>query len=248
MVETLVRGAGEPTTVFAHGFAGGIPDSRTFAGGVAGTNVFYTARGHDGEATAEFGYTSLAADFRAVADAHAASRALGVSMGAGALCRVLAEDPDRFEKAVFFLPALVDIPRETPIVEHMARLDSVAAGGDVQATAEAVLAGFPKAVRDLPGARAFAVEQARRLCLPSMRGLAPRLAADVAVAADSDLAAATCSALVLGCRDDPAHPVWAAERLAAALPHAELHVYDTPTVLWTRRADLRARISQFLND
>ncbi|MFD0818937.1 alpha/beta hydrolase, partial [Micromonospora zhanjiangensis] len=38
-----------------------------------------------------------------------------------------------------------------------------------------------------------------------------------------------------------------AEQFAAALPHATLHVYDRPAVLWTNRADLRDRISEFLN-
>jgi hypothetical protein len=38
-----------------------------------------------------------------------------------------------------------------------------------------------------------------------------------------------------------------AERLADILPDASLHVYDEPNVLWTQRADLRRRISGFLN-
>ena len=54
-------------------------------------------------------------------------------------------------------------------------------------------------------------------------------------------------ALVIGCAGDDLHPVAVAEQLAAALPHATLHVYDRPGVLWTERADLRERISTFLN-
>jgi pimeloyl-ACP methyl ester carboxylesterase len=54
-------------------------------------------------------------------------------------------------------------------------------------------------------------------------------------------------ALVLGCHGDPQHPADVAERLAELLPAATLHVYDEPGILWTARADLRARIATFLN-
>jgi pimeloyl-ACP methyl ester carboxylesterase len=60
------------------------------------------------------------------------------------------------------------------------------------------------------------------------------------------LARVTVPALVIGCTGDDLHPAPVAERLAAALPHATLHVYDQPGVLWTARADLRQRISGFL--
>ena len=52
---------------------------------------------------------------------------------------------------------------------------------------------------------------------------------------------------MIGCAGDELHPVAVAERLAAVLPNATLHVYDKPGVVWTDRADLRTRISDFLN-
>ena len=57
----------------------------------------------------------------------------------------------------------------------------------------------------------------------------------------------TARVLVLGCAGDDVHPVRVAERLAAAIPGAELHIYHRPSVLWTNRSDLRGRISTFLN-
>ena len=57
----------------------------------------------------------------------------------------------------------------------------------------------------------------------------------------------TAPALVIGCRGDELHPAAVAEQLASALPNATLHIYDRPSVLWTQRADLRERISGFLN-
>ena len=52
---------------------------------------------------------------------------------------------------------------------------------------------------------------------------------------------------MIGCVGDDVHPVAVAERLAGLLPHAELHVYDRPAMLWHSRKELRERISTFLN-
>ncbi|MGH8794588.1 MAG: alpha/beta fold hydrolase [Stackebrandtia sp.] len=247
MVETLVRGSGEPVTVFAHGFGGGIADARPLGSGVDGTKVFYTARAHDGVAVDDFGYAALAADLRAVADSRGAGRAVGVSMGAGALCRVLADTPDRFARAVFFLPAVLDSPRGAPASGRLARLDAAASRGDVGEATAAILEGVPAELRETRAAQVFAATQAKTLCLPSMHGLPAVLSGQVALDDAGVLAEATCPALVLGCRGDDAHPASVAERLAAALPNATLHVYADPGVLWTRRADLRSRVSDFLN-
>jgi len=85
---------------------------------------------------------------------------------------------------------------------------------------------------------------------PSFDGLAPEIAdlpMQAAVPDRSVLASVAAPALVIGCRGDATHPPQVAEQLAAALPNATLHIYDQPAVLWTNRADLRLRISEFLN-
>lgn len=46
-----------------------------------------------------------------MADAHGATQALGVSMGAGALLWLLAREPARFSRVVLLLPAALDGPR-----------------------------------------------------------------------------------------------------------------------------------------
>ncbi|MFD0786563.1 alpha/beta fold hydrolase, partial [Micromonospora azadirachtae] len=79
---------------------------------------------------------------------------------------------------------------------------------------------------------------------PGLAGLPEQVALpDAAV-----LSAVTAPALVIACAGDDLHPVEVAEQLAAVLPQATLHVYDRPNVLWTERADLRERISAFLNE
>ena len=100
VLEQLVTGVGDPVTVFAHGLGGDIAGTRPLGSAVTGRRVFFHFRGH-GRSDAPPGpwsFADLADDLRAVADRAGATRALGVSMGAGALCRLLASTPERFER------------------------------------------------------------------------------------------------------------------------------------------------------
>jgi hypothetical protein len=45
-VEVLVTGSGSPVTVFGHGLAGSIAETRPFGSGVRGTRAFLHFRGH----------------------------------------------------------------------------------------------------------------------------------------------------------------------------------------------------------
>ncbi len=106
-------GSGEPVTVFAGGLGARIAETRVFGSGVAGTRVFYDHRGLGGSGSdGDWSYDAIAGDLRAVADAVGATRALGVSMGAAALLRVLSVTPDRFERVVLVMPAILDRPRD----------------------------------------------------------------------------------------------------------------------------------------
>jgi len=120
--------------------------------------------------------------------------------------------------------------------------------GDASAVADVVQAELPPAVRNTPAGWAYLRQRLDQLLRD---GLAPGLAGlpEQAPLRDAgSLAAVTAQALVIGCAGDDLHPVEVAEQLAAALPRATLHVYDRPGVLWTERADLRSRISAFLNE
>lgn len=249
-LERLVTGTGDPVTVFAHGLAAGIAVTRPFGSAVAGRKLFFQFRGH-GRSDAPPGpwsYADLARDLRAIADLGGATRAFGVSLGAGALTRVLAQSPERFERAVFCLPAVLDEPRPATARERLTDLLDAVESGDVSAVAEAVSAGLPPAVRNTPAGWAYLRQRIDQL---TRDGLAPALTTlpdQVAVRDRAALAAVTAPALVIGCVGDELHPVGIAEQLAAALPRATLHVYDKPGFLWTHRAELRGRISSFLND
>jgi 3-oxoadipate enol-lactonase len=248
-LERLVSGVGDPVTLFAHGLADGIATTRPLGSALAGRKVYFQFRGHGrSDAPPEpWTYGDLARDLRAVADLSGATRAVGVSLGAGALCRVLADSPERFDRVVFFLPAVLDEPRPNPARARLTALLDAVDGGDVDALADALSTEIPFTVRNTPASWAYLRQRIDQL----MRdGLAPALAGlpgQVAVRDRSALAAITARALVIGCAGDDLHPVAVAEQLAAVLPRAELHVYDKPGILWTERLDVRERISGFLN-
>jgi len=70
----------------------------------------FRGHGHSSVPESGYGFADLAGDLRAVADAYGATRAVGTSLGAGAITRVVAEEPDRFERLVLLLPAALDLP------------------------------------------------------------------------------------------------------------------------------------------
>nr|WP_205862331.1 alpha/beta hydrolase [Planosporangium thailandense] len=249
-LECLATGAGHPVTVFAHGLAAGIPETRPLGSGVPGRRVFFQFRGHGRSAAppGQWTYLDLARDLRAVADLYGATRALGVSLGAGALCRLLADNPNRFEKAVFYLPAVLDRPRPQIATKRLTDLLAAIEDGDAAAVAEVVALEIPAQLRNTPAAWAYLRQRIEQLMRDGLADGLADLPAQTAIVDRAALGEVTASALVLACRGDDLHPVSVAEDLAAALPDATLHVYDRPGMLWTDRADVRERIAGFLDD
>jgi pimeloyl-ACP methyl ester carboxylesterase len=248
-LERLVTGTGTPTTVFAHGLANGIAVTRPLGSAVDGRKVFFQFRGH-GRSDAPKGpwtYADLARDLRAISDLSGATRALGVSLGAGALTRLVADSPDRFDRLVFFLPAVLDLPRPAPVKGRLATLAAAVEAGDVSAVADAISTEIPPNLRGTPAIWAYLRQRIDQLMRDGLAADLASLAEEVAVADPTRLNRVTARTLVIGCAGDELHPVAVAERLATVLPNATLHVYDRPGVVWTERADLRARISEFLN-
>jgi 3-oxoadipate enol-lactonase len=249
-LEQLITGVGEPVTVFAHGLAGDITGTRPLGSSVAGRRVFFHFRGH-GRSAAPPGpwtFADLADDLRGVADQAGATGALGVSMGAGALCRLLAVTPDRFDRIVLYLPAPLDGVRPPVAEARLTRLLVAIASGEAAAVAEAVEPEIPLSVRNTPTGWSYLRQRVEQLLED---GLAPELDSlwrSPAVPDESVLRAFRGRALVIGCLGDEVHPAAVAERLAGLLPDAKLHIYDRAAFLWTNRRELRERISTFLND
>jgi pimeloyl-ACP methyl ester carboxylesterase len=248
-IEYLVTGAGAPATVFGHGLGSSIDETRPLGSGVRGLRAFLHFRGH-GRSTGADGrwdYGALADDLLAVADAVGATRALGVSMGAGALVRVVATEPTRFDKVVLVSPATIDRPRADASLARFSRMADLGDARDVAALAALLLDDLPEDVRGTEQGRRYARERAARLvgtrvaeALRAVPGLA-------AVADRGALAAVRCDVLIVAAEGDPLHPVSVARELAAALPRARLKVFDEPGPMWHAPREIRAAVSGFLN-
>ena len=239
-----------PTTLFLHGLAGSIDDTRPLASGVPGRKVFAHLPGH-GRSTGPdpLGYDTLAAAALAVADHEHATAALGVSLGAATLLRILSRTPDRFERVVLYLPAVADVPRRPEAVAPHRDLADRLAAADAPGVADALLRTQPLAVRDTPVAENWAERRAKELIAEDGD---PRRWLPLAAAVPLDpqglerLRAVRVPVLVIAQEGDPAHPVEAARRVADALPTARLTVFDEAGALWGHRAELRELIAGFL--
>lgn len=254
-VEYAVLGSPPPpTTLFLHGLAGSIQDTRPLASGLPGRKVFAHLPGH-GRSTGPdpLSYDVLAAAALAVADHEHASAAVGVSLGAATLLRLLTRSPDRFERVVLYLPAVADLPRTAEAVAPHHELAERLAEGDIGGVAAALLRTQPTAVRASPVARSWAARRARELVAElAADGGDPRRWLPLAGAVPLDAAdlprlrEVAAPVLVIGQEGDTAHPADTARRVAAALPTAELAVFDERGALWGHRAELRDLIGGFL--
>ncbi|MBC7373288.1 MAG: alpha/beta hydrolase [Frankiales bacterium] len=239
-LDQLVTGSGEPVTVVAHGLGASIAETRPLLTGVAGTKVFYAARGHGASPLppGPFDYDVLGRDLEAVAGD--ATAAVGVSMGAGALLSLLARRPDRFARAVIALPAALDRPRTDGAVCRLLALADALDAGDAEQVHRLVLQEVPAELRSAPGVAAYA--SSRTVALLASPGVAVALRAlpqAVPVVDASVLGAVTAQVLVLAQEGDPLHPAQVARDLVALLPRARLVVFDRPGMLLRERARLR---------
>lgn len=248
-LEYLLTGSGEPTTVFGHGLAGSIETTRPFGSGVEGTRAFFHFRGHGASAAPETGWTyaALSAELRAVADHVGATRALGVSMGAGALCHLLEETPDRFERLVLVMPAVIDRPRQDEAIDRLVAMAEEADHRDVEGMARLLILDQPEEVRDQPAVRLWCRRQAATLVGTPVSRALRELPHGIPMRDRAALRQVAAPALVLTQEHDAAHPVWVAEQLAAELPDARLEVLPAGGIMWRHRARVRDLIGGFLS-
>jgi 3-oxoadipate enol-lactonase len=148
---------------------------------------------------------------------------------------------------VLYLPSPIDGTRPPAVRERFARLLAAVGEGDAAAIADVVAADLPVAVRNTPAGWGYLRHRVEQLQRDGLAGELATIWDEPAVPDPDVLAAVRAKALVIGCSGDEVHPVAVAQRLAGALPDAELYLYDRPGVLWSRRRDLRERVSTFLN-
>lgn len=245
-VDVAVVGTGLPVTVFAHGLGGSSVETRPLALRTPGTRLLLTFRGHGGSDPIAGGwsYDDLADDLTAVADSFDATAAVGLSLGSGALLRLLSREPDRFARLAFVLPAALDETRDDLATERLLRLADAMIVGDEELVVRLLLSEVPESVRERGGTRLLVDRRARQLLgtVPPM----PR-APESPLAELSPLAAVTAPALVIGQAGDALHPSSVADRLAAALPSARLLQLESGGVFWTATRQVQDALAHHLD-
>jgi hypothetical protein len=246
-VTYTVQGEGSPVTVFAHGLGGSAAETRPLAARVAGTRVLLDFRGHGESEPLPGGwdYDLLADDLLAVADATGATRAVGLSVGAGALLRALSRDPSRFDRLAFVMPAAIDEARDDGATLAIRRLGRAIDDRDVDAVTDLLLAELPADVQDRRAVRLLLRRRAAQLVTrPAPRPRVPdRPVPDRAV-----LSAVTAPALVVAQDEDPLHALDLAVELSAALPDAALLALPAGGVFWTAAAQVADALARHLTD
>jgi pimeloyl-ACP methyl ester carboxylesterase len=246
-VEYTVLGAGGPVTLFAHGLGGGRSETRPLAAKTSGTRVLLSFRGHDGSAALDGGwdYDVLADDLRTVADHVGASRCVGLSLGGGALLRVLRDEPDRFERLAFVLPAALDSTRSDGATVRLRSLGHAIDRGDATEATALLMAEVPEALRDRRGVSLLLGRRAADLVTrpaPVPRG------EDRPLSDRSVLSRVTAPTLVIGQDADPLHPLALARELAELLPNASLLELPEGGVFWTDAARAQSALADHLED
>ena len=247
LVEYACFGTGDPVTVFAHGVSASISETRPLASGIPGTRAFLHFRAHGASEALDdrFDYPALAGDLRAVADATGATRALGVSMGSAALMHLLLDTPDRFERAVLFLPAILDTPRSDVGFERLERMADLIDTDDAEELAAELAKDLPEDLRDRPHVADFVQDRAESLVGSQLGSLMRVLPEQTPMKDRSELGRLTLPVLVVGQEGDEVHPASVAREIAAELPNAQLEVFTEGSALWDDRTALRSLLSDF---
>lgn len=246
-VACTVLGEGVPVTVFAHGLGGSAAETRPLASRVRGTRVLLDFRGHGASGPLPDGwdYDLLAHDLLQVADAVDATRAVGLSVGSGALLRLLSRRPDRFTRLGFVMPAAIDRGRDDGATRAIRRLGNAIDAGDVEAVTAILLAELPEEVRTRRAVRLLTGRRAAQLVTrPAPRPRVP----DRPIADRAALRAVTAPALVVAQHDDPLHDMTLAAELAAALPEARLLALPAGGVFWTAGAQAAEALARHLDE
>jgi pimeloyl-ACP methyl ester carboxylesterase len=243
-VSFVVLGEGGPVTVFAHGLGGSIAETRPLATRVAGTRVLLDFRGHgDSEEQPEgWDYDTLADDLLSVADAVGATRAVGLSLGAGALLRALTRDPARFRKLAFVLPAAIDATRQDGATERLHRLGAAITAKDARAVADVLLEEVPAVVRERRGVDALVLRRAQQLV--TKPAPAPRVQ-DRPLADRAVLSTVEVPALVVTQEADALHPADLGRSLAQELG-ADLLALPEGGVFWTEAKQVQLALADHL--
>ena len=246
-----IDGSGEPVTVFAHGLTNSCQELAAFTPFLAGTKVRFDFRGHGRSSVPDAGhyrFEDFARDVDAVANRYGASRAVGTSLGAGAITNLIAREPDRFERIVFLLPAALDVP----LADHEA-FDRTAQLLETLPTDEAIEAilsssGRARAYEQAPWLREFDLLLWQDMNPVGVARAIREVVRDAAIADRELLRRVQAPTMIIAREGDPLHPAAVGRLLVELMPNAELIVLGSEEELMASIPMLVGRVKTFLED
>jgi pimeloyl-ACP methyl ester carboxylesterase len=175
-----------------------------------------------------------------------ATAAVGTSLGAGALVRLLVEEPGRFERLVFLLPSALDrAVGLSPLFERTAHLlETLPREEAIDAIVRE--SGRARNYEGNPGLREFDLLLWQDMNPVGVARAIRQVVLDAAVADLGSLRAVRAPALVIAREGDSIHPATTARRLAEVLPKGQAIVLDSEDDLLASIPTLVDRVSRFL--
>jgi pimeloyl-ACP methyl ester carboxylesterase len=244
-----VDGEGEPVTVFAHGLTNSCKELAAFTPMAPGTKVRFCFRGHGHSSTPPPGayrFADFARDLDEVANAYGATRAVGTSLGAGAITNLVAHEPDRFRRLVFLLPAALDVPLDDH--RDLDRTAELLETLPLERAIDAILsdAGRAQKYDDAPWLRDFDMLLWQDINQVGVARSIREIVRDVAIEDREALRRVTAPTLIICREGDPIHPAELGRVLADIMPTAELILLPGEEELMAAIPQLVGRVSEFL--
>jgi 3-oxoadipate enol-lactonase len=243
-----VDGEGSPVMVLAHGLTNSCRELAMLTPFVPGTKVRFCFRGHGHSSSPETGYrfADFARDLEAVADAYGATIAIGTSLGAGAIGHVVSEQPDRFDKLVFLLPAGLDVP--FPYKDRLLRTAGLVEGKSREEAIDALLADPERARNylDYPWLRGFDREMLADLNPVGVPRAIREVIEDWPIADRELMRRVEAPTLLICRRGDDIHPAILGEILVDLMPNAELMMFEDGDDMYQSIPTIVSRAREFL--
>jgi 3-oxoadipate enol-lactonase len=246
-----VDGDGDPVTVFAHGLTNSCMELSAFTPLAPGTKVRFCFRGHGHSGTPDAGhyrFADLASDVDAVGGAYAATRAVGTSLGQGAITRLLAAEPDRFERLVFILPAALDVPLSDGAIEGFERMASLLETLPADEAIDRILreGGRAEDYAERPWLRDVDMLLWQDLQPVGVARALREVTRDVAISDRELLRRVRTPTLIIAREGDAIHPAELGRVLAGLLPNADLIMLGSEEELYASIPMLVERVAGFL--
>jgi 3-oxoadipate enol-lactonase len=245
-----VDGSGDPVTVLAHGLTNSCMELSAFTPLAPGTKVRFCFRGHGHSGTPDPGhyrFEDFAGDVDAVARAYGATRAVGTSLGQGAITWLLATTPDRFERLVFILPAALDVPLAATELEGFDRTATLLETLPADEAVEKILdSGRAREYAEQPWLRDVDMLLWQDLQPVGVARALREVTRDVAIQDRELLRRVDTPAIVIAREGDPIHPADLARVLVELLPNAELIMLGSEAELYASIPMLVERVADFL--